>query len=345
MTTSAWGRFELPAAASRLLAARFVAWTVAAMLMAGALVGFGVPDTSPLVIALAVAAGAMAARPAALHLLPLVALVVTGVALGLGRAGVPIGVAAGIAAGLAVGSGSTLARVEAVLAGAAGGGFGHLLATSLPVVGVPYALALGGLVGLATAQALLPGALRFAARSRLPPGRIIGRTLAPDYRTACYRAIHLDAELVARAPDPATREGLREVASWVYRLALTLQTLDGDLAAIDPDDIATRRAALEGDDGDPFVVERRRATRGHLDRLLQHRAVLARERARAASLQEYALAWLEEARAGLAVAQRLPGEATPDGLRSVLERLRAHAADAGVQRETVRELGVLAEPG
>ena len=65
-----------------------------------------------------------------------------------------------------------------------------------------------------------------------------------------------------------------------------------------------------------------------------------RERARAESLQTYALAYLEEARAGLAVARLLPGEHTPEALGSVLERLREHAADRSSRRNAAREVGV-----
>ena len=80
------------------------------------------------------------------------------------------------------------------------------------------------------------------------------------------------------------------------------------------------------------------ATAEHLKRLLEHRAAIAVERGRTDALVEYALAFLEEARAGLAVARELPGEAIPDRLPEVLGRLRTQARDGDARRRTVREL-------
>ena len=331
------GSFELSATDGRRLAIRMTRWTLAAAAAAGAAepLGFRVD----ILVGVAVGAGVVAARPMRAWLLPLIGFGVLLFTAAMGRIGLPVAVAAGAAAGLAVGTGSPLARLESLLAGVAGGGFGHFLASSLPLSGVAGAIGLGAILGVATALALVPGALRFAARFRLPPGRFIARSLAEVYRPPCYRALQLDEDVTRRAAGRDTREGLREVAGWVYRLALTLQTLDRDIDTIQPEQVAARRAALDTEDPDPFIQDRRRSTRGHLDRLLQHHDGLVRERARAASLQEYALAWLEEARAGLALAQRFPAEATPEGLDDVLEKLRAQASEVGARRDTARELG------
>ncbi len=334
-----WGRFELPDAEGRGLAIRMLWWTAASVVAASAAALLGLGGAPGAFIGVTVAAGVVAARPTRAWLLPLVGLGVLTLTLVLARAGAPVAVAAGVAAGLATGSGTLLSRAEAVLAGAAGGGLGHFLGASLSLPGLAGLILVGSLIGLATAQALVPGALHFASRFRLPAGRFIARTLAEPYRAPCYRALALDGDVRRRAPDRETRDGLLEVAGWVYRLALTLQTLDQDIAAIEPASVAARTAALAEDDPDPFIQERRRSTRGHLERMLQHHDGLARERARAASLQEYALAWLEEARAGLALAQRLPGEGTPERLNDVLEKLRTHAAEVGARRDTARELG------
>jgi hypothetical protein len=126
----------------------------------------------------------------------------------------------------------------------------------------------------------------------------------------------------------------------VYRLALTLQTLDTDLSRTDPIEVGARLFALREDapEEDGFIRERRHGTASHLERLLTHRGAMALERARTQSLQEYALAYLEEARAGLALARVLPGDHTPETLGVVLEKLRAHAAEGGARRQTSREL-------
>ena len=63
------------------------------------------------------------------------------------------------------------------------------------------------------------------------------------------------------------------------------------------------------------------------------------ERQRTEALVDYALAFLEEARAGLAIARELPGEASPDRLPEVLGRLRDHATEGDVRRRTNREMG------
>lgn len=335
-----WGRFDLPPREARVLVGRMFRWTCAAGVtgIAAGLVGW--PGDPAVFLGLCTAAGVVAARPVETWLLAAAGLFVFAGTVLLGRLGVPVAMAAGAAAGLVVGCGSALSRVEAVLAGVAAGGLGHFVLAQLPLAGTAWAVVAGLALGLATSQALLPGALRFAARFHLPPGRFVATTLAEPYRPPCYRAIALDTEVSRRAPDPDTRNGLREVGGWVYRLALTLQTLDGDVAAIDPVAVTARLEALGADDPDSFVQERRRATRAHLERLLTHRDTLVRERARVASLQDYALAWLEEARAGLALAQRLPAEAAPERLDVVLEKLRKHATEVGVRRDTARELGL-----
>ena len=232
---------------------------------------------------------------------------------------------------------------ESVSIGVAGAGLGTWAADRLGLAGagtVSAALWVGVIVGLTTSQALLPGALRWSALTRIPsPGRIQS-TLAAPYRAACMRAWQLDQSLATQAPDRATRAGLSEVAAWVYRLALTMQTLDDDAGRIDVEGTRTRLEALRaGADGeDTFIRDRRIGTVGHLERLLEHRDTLLLERARTESLQEYALACLEEARAGLSLARLQPGDHTPESLDAVLDKLRRHAAESGARRATAREL-------
>lgn len=336
-----WGRFELPAPEGRRLVGQQALWTGASAATYTAITGPGWVDERT-GLAMATAVAVVALRPARAYLLPLVGLVVAGGTWALSRAGIPVALALGALAGMAVATGPVLTRVESVLAGAAGAGLAHALAMDVTValpalVGVAV---VGAAVGLGAAQSLLPGALRFAARHRIPSPGTIRATLPERYRAPCQRAWSLDQEIAKRAPDRELRDGLGEVGAWVYRLGLTLAALDDDIGRIDPEAIGARRADIDLDPpSDPFIRERRQGTAQHLDRLLEHRAALARERARAASLQDYALAYLEEARAGLAVAQLQPGEASPEQLGTVLEKLRAHAAESGARRQTRREVG------
>ena len=198
--------------------------------------------------------------------------------------------------------------------------------------------------GRRASLALVPQAVRFREwrrRVRMPSEDVVRVSLTAAYREPALQAGRLEQQLNVHAPDAPTREGLTEVAHWVWQLGLTLQTLDRDIATIVPEEVEVRREALlrvQADDS--FVRDRQRGTLGHLDRLLEHRAVLTRERGRAERLQTYAVAYLEEARAGLAVARLLPGVHTPEALGSVLERLSEHAADRSSRRNAAREVGV-----
>jgi hypothetical protein len=338
-----WARFELSPPEARRVASRQAAWIAAQAVTAGGLALTGLDADPVLALAIATGVGVIATRPARVYLLPLVLLFVVATTLLLNGIGVSGAVAAGAAAGLAVGTGSTLARLEAVLTGVAGAGVGMWAADRFGLIGTSPLLAVGtgGLVAACAAQALLPGALHWTIPTRLPsPGRIQA-TLAAPYRAACMRAWQLDQSFDGTAPDRATRVGLAEVAAWVYRLALTLQTLDADLARIDPIAIRARRDGLLVGDAvanDAFIRERREGTAVHLARMLEHHDALVLERARTESLQDYALAYLEEARAGIAVARVLPGEQTPESLGVVLEKLRAHTAESGARRQTAREI-------
>jgi hypothetical protein len=338
-----WSRFELPPSDGRRLLQRQAAWASAQALTAGGLALFGLDTNPTLALAIATGVGVVATRPSRVYLLPLVMVFVVAATLLLAGLGFPAAVAAGAAAGVAVGGGDGVARVESLLAGVAGAGIGLFAADGLGLLGgltVTSSLWAGAVVGLCTAQALLPGTLRWSLPTRIPsPGRIQVALAAP-YRAAAMRAWQLDQSFDGQAPDRATRAGLAEVAAWVYRLALTLQTLDSDLARIDPISVGARLFALReiGPGEDAFIRERRQGTAGHLERLLEHRASLALERARTESLQDYALAYLEEARAGLSLARVLPGEHTPESLGIVLEKLRTHAAESGARRQTAREI-------
>ena len=186
---------------------------------------------------------------------------------------------------------------------------------------------------------MLPLVLRFDRHPNLPSTRQIKKTLKLPYRPPALRALDLFAGCKRQRADADTERGLAEVATWVYRLQMTLQTLDGELETIQEADIRERidRCRAE-DDLDAFTVERRQATAQHLERLLEHREAIVTERGRTNALADYALAFLEEARAGLAVARELPGEAVPDRLVEVLGRLRTQAREGDNRRRTQREL-------
>lgn len=214
-----------------------------------------------------------------------------------------------------------------------------VLPASLPMF-VSAALT-GGIVTLLAAQGLLPVAIRFDQAPQLPSAREIQKALRISYRPPVFKALDLYQGSQAAAPDRDSRRGLAEVATWVFRLQVTLQALDGELAQIDPEQVRARIDQHRNlpADLDEFTRERRQATAHHLERLLQHRAAIGIERGRTDALVDYALAFLEEARAGLAVARELPGETTPDRLPEVLHRLRSSAQEGDARRRTARELG------
>jgi hypothetical protein len=178
---------------------------------------------------------------------------------------------------------------------------------------------------------------------KLPSVNHIKRSLKVKYRPPVFKALQLFRSSRVHAPDGDTRRGLAEVSTWVFRLQSTLQALDAELRNIDPGEIEQRIAHCErsDDETDDFTRERRHATATHLRRLLEHRRAIAVERNRTEAVVEYAMAFLEEARAGLAVARELPGEDAPDRLPEVLDRLRTHSAAGDARRRTAREMGAI----
>ncbi len=230
-----------------------------------------------------------------------------------------------------------LAGAAAVaLATWAGATIGGLLWT--PTV----AALVGALVSaLVMSQALVVAGLRSRASQRIPSPAQIRATLSPARQRPALAAAALDAQLSAASPDADTRDGLGEVAAWVYRLQWTLSGLDRERDSIGG--IALEQRILEQTEaamaaGDTLTRERHLATVSHLERMRHHRETIEAERGRTAALSDYALAYLEEARLALALAQVQPGDHTPDRLGDVLHRLRAHAAERAAQRSVAREL-------
>ena len=229
-----------------------------------------------------------------------------------------------------------------MLAGGATAGLGLWAALRLfPEADLLSAAGAAAITGLISAQALVPLALVWRSGEQLPSERTLKLTLAERYRESPLRALGLFRQLRGMSPAADTMAGLREVTSWVYRLSVSLQTLDRELEQVRPLEIRTRIADLyeqaeRADDG--FTRERRLATATHLEKLLEHAGRLDLERERMSSLQEYSLAYLEEARMGLLLARELPGESAPGRLDEVLDRLREHAREGDLRRQTAREI-------
>lgn len=237
--------------------------------------------------------------------------------------------------------------VQVALAGAATAGLGWWAAQALVPTSwsaVPQALGQAGTAALVMSQVPLFSTLRYRSSDRIPAPHRLKARLQAAYRAPCLQAWRLDRELAREAPDPDTRDGLGEVAAWVYRLQVTLQRLDAEIEAIDARPLATRIADLEHEaraEADPFTAERKAATVGHLRQLQRHRDALAEERGRTAALVDYAGAFLEEARAGLALARLQPDAHAPGALQDVLTRLRTHGAEREARRRSARELAAV----
>ena len=234
-----------------------------------------------------------------------------------------------------------LDHVNAMLASVAGASMALWGADQLiPLGATAWGAVVGAtVVGLGTGAALVPLAIRFDAEN-VPTIRQIQKALELPYRAPVVQALDLWTNARKHTNDRVTRKGLAEVVTWVFRLQQQRQTLDQEQAAIDPTKIGVRIAAAETAPGgdDAFTKDRRLATIGHLQRLLAHGTAIGIEKTRTEALVDYAIAFLEEARAGLAISRQLPGEAHPDRLPEVLGRLRAHAADGDARRRTMHEL-------
>jgi hypothetical protein len=336
--------------ALRLLPRRQAAWVAAQVGVAAVLAVSGIWQSHPeLSIALSLAAGPVAANPRRWWALPLVGAGVALAGLGFKELGYAPILASGAVAGafavwLLPETTDWIDLVNGALGTMAGAALGLFAAVGLvpDVTGTVMGATLtAALVGLVASQGLLPVAIRFD-QNKLPSRRLVTKTLRAAYRSPVFKAFDLYTTANRVSPDNQTRRGLAEVARWVYRLQLTLQQLDDELTAIDPVQIGERIASAENNNAtDEFTQERLQATAAHLHRLLDHRRAIAVERRRTDALVEYSMAFLEEARASLAVARELPGEAIPDRIPEVLHRLRSASEEGDARRKTVREMGAM----
>jgi len=250
---------------------------------------------------------------------------------------------------LALARGPTLmTTLQGALAGATTAALGGELAGLVrsPALGQSWLLAAGvGLLTLAVAQTLWLGAIDWISSDRVPSPRVINNTLPAPFREPCHRAWTLDSALATEARDPDTRDGLGEVAAWVYRLSWTMASLSRELEAMNPEQLGARleqarKTASEATDA--LTREPREATVRHIEQLVAHRDAIALELERTRALIDYALAFLEQARAGLTLARVRPGEGMPDRLTEVLGRLRSQTAEGDARRRTARQLTPLA---
>ncbi|MFT5586973.1 MAG: hypothetical protein ACI9VR_004578 [Cognaticolwellia sp.] len=233
-----------------------------------------------------------------------------------------------------------LDAANGVLAGMGGSALASLLL--LRGLGLPPA-AEAIVAGLGATLLLLPALVRWVPRAHVPSDREVERRLSEHYRPPVLRAGQLFRQLESDA-DADTLDGLAEVGGWVFNLARSLQTIGRQLENVDHSDLNDRieLLAMEIEETeDPFTRDRRLATAKHLEQLLRHADQLRLERDRIASLQEYAVAYLEEARVGLTLASTLPGEHTPGRLHEVLDRLRQHTVEGDARRQSAREVHAL----
>ncbi|MEM6929550.1 MAG: hypothetical protein AAF602_21600, partial [Myxococcota bacterium] len=240
------------------------------------------PDVA---LTLAIAGGASVVNPRKLWAAPLVAAAVTLAGLVFTFLGLPAVIAAGAAAG-ALATWLLPRRVDwldllhGALGGLAGSSLGLWAAVSLVPASWPAwltGIATAAIVGLIGSQGLLPSALRFDDEPRLPSIRDIQRELRSTYRPHVFKALDLYRASLKQAPDRDTRKGMSEIAVWVFRLQVTMQTLDQELAQIDPTKVQQRISDYRDlpEDTDEFTRKQRRATADHLERLLEHRAGVA----------------------------------------------------------------------
>ena len=323
----------------------FLVQTVVTLVLAWAIPRVGPADY---LLCIAIGLGAAATRLRFLLYAPLVialSLLASAGALYLGFAGLASG-AAILGLGLALqehGSTHPIRILITAITASILAPLGYLVAHLLSDV-VPYWLQLpatSAFCALICAQTLTVMGLDWRPVARIPQLARIRTALKAPYRAACERAWELDRNVGRYTPDRETREGLGEVAAWIYRLSLTLQMLDQELEKVPQQEIQRRIETADQaakDTEDVYTRERRQATQRHLEGLLRHREALALERERTESLVDYALATLEEARTSLVSSRQMPGHTVPEGIDEVLGRLRSYSTQEEARRNTALEL-------
>jgi hypothetical protein len=198
--------------------------TLAALLTVGLTLWASQPE---LALTLSMAVGAASVSPRKLWAAPLVIALVSMVGVLFYWLELPVVVGVGAAAGA---SATWLVPQQTDWLDYVNGGLGTLTGASLGLwvaAGcLPETLPIGLgalltalLVGLGSAQGLLPAAFRFDQLSSLPTTRVIRATLRGSYCPPVQKAVSLYRRANGCGfPDVETRRGMAEVAVWVYRL-------------------------------------------------------------------------------------------------------------------------------
>ena len=334
-------------AALSQLPSRQAGWVGAQIVAAGLLAILGVWSAHPeLALSATLGIGASSINTNKLWAIPLGTLLVLAGGLVCSALDLPAVIGAGAVAGVVATQlmpyrTDWLDLLHGALGALTGSSLGLWIATSLIPAATPpilTAILTAGMVGILGAQGLLPSAYRFDSGPDLPSAKQIKNSLKLRYRPPVLRATELYQAGQAFAPDRDTRRGLVEMVTWVYRLQLSRQTLDAEVDSIDPVSVRARIDSYAYPlDREDSLSRERAATVEHLRRLLVHREKIDLERRRTEALVDYALAFLEEARAGLAISRELPGEWAPERLDEVLERLRSHADRGTARRQSMRD--------
>lgn len=213
------------------------------------------------------------------------------------------------------------------LAGLACTGIAGRLAADLP--GLPGVLLVGAASGIGLAVA--------ACRHDHPdaPSYFAGSSLHPDSWKDLRHARTLYQEAARLAPDVPTRRGLREVTGWIATLHRTRHHLDRELLR----QPLPRHDLPEPCTEDPTVHACRRAQQSHVEarEALRHTVLDERDRTQAAA--DHALAWLDHARARLALLTVSPRPGVSPDLDEMLDQIRIHERQHEAHRRTSRDMG------
>jgi len=332
------GRYELGQHRARRLGGQALAFTggFSAASLWCTVGGLSLPWSMPI----ALGTGLLFARPRQLLRAPFILSAGLAAVAGAAWLGAPTPFAAAAVIGALVGWGrDRVEMVNGALAALAGVGLGLLASQALSLPPLAETVMSGTLGALM----LVPSALVWKPRAKVPTPRHIELTLKKPFRPSPMRAREIFDHLRTSKPDEQTLDGLAEVSMWVYDLGRSLQALEHELESVDVNELVDRIELLrmEADETeDAFTRERQLATARHLQSLLGHAEQIRLERERSRSMQDYALAYLEEARMGLALARALPGDAAPSRLGEVLDRLRSHAQESETRRKTAREVSL-----
>lgn len=213
------------------------------------------------------------------------------------------------------------------LAGMACTGVAMRLAADLPGLAGTLLLGAGSGVGLVVA----------AWRHDHPdaPSYFTGSSLHPDSWKDLRHARSLYQEAARLAPDVPTRRGLREVTGWIGSLHRTRYRLDRELMRQ-----SLAHAPASGPcSEDATVRASRRAQQRHVEAREALRHAVQEERERTQAAADQALAWLDHARARLALITVSPNPGVSPDLDDMLDQIRIHEREHEAHRRTSHDMG------